>query len=154
MAKFIYRMQSILDIKLKMEDQAKQAFAAAKIKLDEEQEKLDILFMRKAGYEERGRQLRMQKLDFLEISANRTAIERMEEFIVLQQQRVEHAAQRLERAQDALREVRTERKAQEILKENAFEEFKRELNRAESKEIDELTSYTYGKAGRSAAGQG
>ena len=32
MAKFVYRMQSILDVKLKMEEQAKQAFAAAKIK--------------------------------------------------------------------------------------------------------------------------
>ena len=29
MAKFIYRMQNILDIKLKMEDQAKASFAEA-----------------------------------------------------------------------------------------------------------------------------
>ena len=33
----------------------------------------------------------------------------------------------------------------EKLKENSFEEFKREVNSAESKEVDELVSYTYGE---------
>ena len=38
-----------------------------------------------------------------------------------------------------------ERKTQEKLKENAFEDFKKELNAAESKEIDELVSYRFGR---------
>ncbi len=145
MAKFVYRMQSILDVKLKMEEQAKQAFAAAKIKVDEEQDKLEQLQTRKTGYEQRARELLLQKLDFLEIEANHNAIDRMDEFIALQRQHVKRAEELLEEAQEALTQVRMERKAQEILKEKAFEEFKQELNRAESKEIDELTSYTHGR---------
>lgn len=145
MAKFVYRMQSILDVKLKMEEQAKQAFAAAKIKVDEEQAKLEQLQTRKTGYEQRARELLLQKLDFLEIEANHNAIDRMDEFIALQRQHVKRAEELLEEAQEALAQVRMERKAQEILKEKAFEEFKQELNRAESKEIDELTSYTHGR---------
>lgn len=145
MAKFVYRMQSILDVKLKMEEQAKQAFAAAKIKVDEEQAKLEQLQTRKTGYEQRARELLLQKLDFLEIEANHNAIDRMDEFIALQRQHVKQAEELLEEAQEALAQVRMERKAQEILKEKAFEEFKQELNRAESKEIDELTSYTHGR---------
>ena len=145
MAKFVYRMQSILDVKLKMEEQAKQAFAAAKIKVDEEQDKLEQLQTRKTGYEQRARELLLQKLDFLEIEANHNAIDRMDEFIALQRQHVKQAEELLEEAQEALAQVRMERKAQEILKEKAFEEFKQELNRAESKEIDELTSYTHGR---------
>lgn len=145
MAKFVYRMQSILDVKLKMEEQAKQAFAAAKIKVDEEQAKLEQLQTRKTGYEQRARELLLQKLDFLEIEANHNAIDRMDEFIALQRQHVKQAEEQLEEAQEALAQVRMERKAQEILKEKAFEEFKQELNRAESKEIDELTSYTHGR---------
>ncbi len=145
MAKFVYRMQSILDVKLKMEEQAKQAFAAAKIKVDEEQDKLEQLQTRKTGYEQRARELLLQKLDFLEIEANHNAIDRMDEFIALQRQHVKRAEELLEEAQEALAQVRMERKAQEILKEKAFEEFKQELNRAESKEIDELTSYTHGR---------
>lgn len=150
MAKFVYRMQSILDIKLKLEEQARQVFAAAKIKVDEEQEKLDQLQKRKEGYECKARELRLQKLDFLEIESNRIAIERMEEFIVLQRQRVERAEEQLDEARKALDQVRMERKAQEILKEKAFEEFKQELNRAENKEIDELTSYRFGRQAVSA----
>lgn len=145
MAKFVYRMQSILNVKLKMEEQAKQAFAAAKIKVDEEQAKLEQLQTRKTGYEQRARELLLQKLDFLEIEANHNAIDRMDEFIALQRQHVKRAEEQLEEAQEALAQVRMERKAQEVLKEKAFEEFKQELNRAESKEIDELTSYTHGR---------
>ena len=123
MAKFVYRMQSILDVKLKMEEQARQAFATAKTKLDEEQAKLEQLQKRKAGYEQRAKELLLQKLDFLEIEANHNAIDRMDEFISLQRQHVERAQEQVE----------------------DFEEFKQELNPAESKEIDELTSYTHGR---------
>ena len=145
MAKFVYRMQSILDVKLKMEEQARQTFATAKTKLDEEQAKLEQLQKRKAGYEQRAKELLLRKLDFLEIEANHNAIDRMDEFISLQRQHVERAQEQVEEAREALAQVRMERKSQEILKEKAFEEFKQELNRAESKEIDELTSYTHGR---------
>ena len=51
MARFRYRMQSILEVKAKLETQAKQEFAAAKAALDAEEEKLRQLEERKAGYE-------------------------------------------------------------------------------------------------------
>ena len=56
MARFRYRMQSILDIKLKMETQAKQNFDNARNALDEELQRLETLKKRKAEYEERGRE--------------------------------------------------------------------------------------------------
>ena len=40
MAKFTYRMQNILDIKIKLENQAKIAYATASRQLADEQEKL------------------------------------------------------------------------------------------------------------------
>ena len=43
MAKFIYRMQNILNLKLKLEEQQKMEFAAARKRLDEEEEKLELL---------------------------------------------------------------------------------------------------------------
>ena len=42
MTKFTFRLESILSIKMKLEEQAKMEFGAAKMKLNEEQEKLDI----------------------------------------------------------------------------------------------------------------
>ncbi len=145
MAKFRYRMQSILDIKLKMETQAKQEFAQAKLALDKEEETMERLKDRKREYEEEARALLNGKLDVLEIAANKEAIIRMEEYIADQYLRVEKAKQLLEAARMRLTEVMQERKVHETLKEKAFEEFLMEEKQAESKEIDQLTSYTYGQ---------
>ena len=91
MAKFRYRMQSILDIKLKMETMAKQDFASAKNALDEEEEKLLALKKRKEEYEIRQRQLLSGKLDFMEIAEGEQAILRMDEFIHEQKKAVARA---------------------------------------------------------------
>lgn len=145
MGRFRYRMQSILDIKIKMETQAKQQFAAAKKALDEEVEKLEVLYQRKAAYEEEGRGLLAGTLNVLEITTNKEAILRMEEYIVLQRQIIERAKRRVEDAREALKEVMQEREIQEKLREKAFENFLMEEKASESKEIDQLVSYTYGK---------
>ena len=52
MAKFKYRMQSILNVKMKLEVQAKQEFASAQAALNREEEKLNRLAARKKDYEE------------------------------------------------------------------------------------------------------
>lgn len=145
MAVFRYRMQSILNIKLKMETQAKQEFAQAKLVLDREEEKLQELYEQKSFYEKRAASLLSGKLDLLEIAANKEAILKIEEYIAEQKKRVDKAKQLLENAREKLREVMQERKVQEALKEKAFEEFLMEEKRQESKEIDQLTSYTYGQ---------
>ncbi|MBD5546568.1 MAG: flagellar export protein FliJ [Lachnospiraceae bacterium] len=145
MARFIYRMQSILDIKTKMEDQAKMEFASARMHLDEEEEKLQILMDRKAAYEDKGRELRKDSLKVMEIMENREAITRMEEFIAFQNGQVRLAEERLEDARYKLQVARQESKTQEKLREKAFDEFMREENAKEAKEVDELTSYTHGR---------
>lgn len=138
-------MQSILDIKLKMETQAKQEFAQAKIALDREEETMERLKKRKYDYEEEAKELLRGKLNVLDIAANKEAILRMEEYIADQHWRVEKAKKLLEAARERLTEVMQERKVHETLKEKAFEEFLAEEKRQESKEIDQLTSYTYGQ---------
>lgn len=145
MAKFIYRMQSILDIKGKLEEQAKMDFAAARIRLDEEEEKLAFLKNRKTEYEDQGRKLQKDSLKVMEIIKNRDAIGTMKEFIAAQQGAVLKAEKQLEAARSKLQTAMQESKTQEKLKEKAFEEFVREENAREAKEIDELVSYTYGQ---------
>lgn len=148
MSKFIYRMQNILNLKYKLEDQAKMEFAEARRRLTEEEEKLDLLFGRKAQYEEEGRRMREDTLDVLDILGNRNAILQMEEFIELQKLEVAKAEEELERKRQKLQEVMQERKIHEKLREKAFEAFMKEENAKESKEIDELVSYTYGQKQR------
>lgn len=145
MAKFQYRMQSILNIKLKMEEQAKMQFAQAQAKLNEEEARLRALVVRKEQYEAELKETLQKKLDLLKIEELQNAVMRMEEFIARQQREVDKAAREVEKERKKLTEVMIERKSHEKLKENAFEQFMQELNSAEGKEIDELTSYTYGQ---------
>lgn len=145
MARFRYSLQSILDIKRKMETQAKQEFSAAKILLDEEEEKLDALCQRKADYEAEAERLLSGTLKLREIEENKNAILCMEEYITGQRIRILNAQKRLDLAREKLTEVMKERKTHETLRDKAFEEFLQEENKQESKAVDELTSYTYGQ---------
>ncbi len=149
MSKFVYRMQNILNLKYKLEEQAKMEFAAARRRLTEEEEKLELFYRRKDSYEEEGRRLREDTLEVLDILDNRNAILQMEEFIELQKIEVARAEDALEVERQKLQEVMQERKVQEKLREKAFEAFMKEENAKESKEIDELVSYTYGQRRRS-----
>ena len=145
MAKFRYRMQSILEIKKKLEEQAKNEFAAARAVLNEEEEKLEQLKKRKEAYEDEGRALRENTLNIMDIIENKEALLRMDEFIADQQLNVKRAQDRMEGARLALQTAMQESKTQEKLREKAFEQFVKEENKRESKEIDEIVSYTYGR---------
>lgn len=143
MAKFRYRMQNILEIKEKMEEQEKVAYGIAKAKLLEEQEKLQQLFVRQAGYEARLKELNCGVLNLTEIQTCKRAIDFMKSMIRDQMIAVHTAQRNLEMARKRLNEVMKERKTHENLKEKAFEAFKEELLAEESKMTDELVSYTY-----------
>ena len=145
MARFRYRMQSILDITNKMEEQARMDYAAARMRLTEEEEKRDRLYDRKHFYEEESRGNLQGTLKVRKIIESKEAILRMDEFIVDQEVEVQKAEERLEKRRIRLTELRIERKTHEKLREKAFEAFKAEENVKEGKEIDELTSYTYGQ---------
>ena len=134
MAVFRYKMQGILDIKEKLENKAKQDFAEANMRLDAEKQKMDELQAKRFFYMQEGVKLRMEIIDLSNIRENKISVIKMDEY-----------AKAVEKARAALQEVMQERKAHEKLKESAFEEFLKEEQATESKEIDQLTSYTYGQ---------
>lgn len=143
MAKFNYKLQSVLDVKQKLENQEKIAFGLAAAKLQEEQEKLQQLMIQKAGYDKQARKLVEGNINLLEINACRRAVETMKTRIRAQMFEVHKAEKQLEIVRQRLNEVMIERKTYEKLREKKFEEFKQELLYEEKKEVDELVSYTY-----------
>lgn len=145
MAKFIYRMQNILEIKYKLEDQAKTAYAVARAKLNEEELILQKLEERKENYQENLRVLMLEELHIMDIKTCENAVETMKYKIKVQILAVRQAEQELENARIALNEAMIERKTHEKLRENAFEEFKKEVDAEERKEVDELVSFKYNK---------
>ena len=143
MAKFVYRMQNILNIKNKLETQAKNAYVAARNRLNEEEERLNGLFQQKKSYEDAYRRQLAGVINVRDITMCKNAIELSKNMIKRQLVEVKVAGKNLEAAQIRLNEVMKERKIQEKLKEKAFEEFLQELNDQEKKEIDELVSFRF-----------
>jgi len=143
-AKFKYRMQNILDLKEKMESQEKIAYGNANMRVLEEQEKLQQLLIRRAGYERQLKELSQGSIDIHKIKRCKESIDAMKSMIRDQMLELRKAEQALEAARARLDAVIKDRKTHENLKEKAFEVFKQELNAEESKAVDELVSFTYG----------
>lgn len=143
MTKFIYQMENILNIKYKMEDQAKTAYGAARMKLSEEEDKLFRLKLKIVKYQDKIRILMQSRLKLLDIRMCEEAIEVTKHHIKQQQLAVKKAEQQLETARVRLNAAMLERKTHEKLKEKAFENFCMEFEAEERKEIDELVSFKY-----------
>ena len=146
MARFRYRMQNILSIKEKLETQAKNEYAAANLRLMEEEEKLEQLKERALWLEDEGRRLvQADSLSIRDIEDNKLSVELNKEAIAEQKKAIRRAEEFLETKRLAMVELMRDRKTHEILKERAFQEFLQEEKAQESKQIDQLTSYSYGQ---------
>ncbi|MBR5336918.1 MAG: flagellar export protein FliJ [Lachnospiraceae bacterium] len=143
MARFVYRMQNILDIKYKLEAQARSDYAVAAAKLAEEEEKLAALYLRKRQYEQKKKELLEDRLNVMDLNLNKKAIDTMKSLIRDQSLQVHIAQRNLEEERKKLSEIMKDRKTHEKLKEHKFEEFKEELKAEESKEIDQLVSFKH-----------
>jgi len=144
MARFRYRMQNILELKEKLEEQEKNNFAARRAALTEEEEKLDALLSKRERIVEEGKALRLTTIDTIKIRENQRAKEFVEEEVKQQRIKLRIAEKNLDAARARMQEAMQERKIHEKMREKAFERFVEEQNAEEVKEIDQLTSYVYG----------
>lgn len=74
MAKFIYRMENILNLQRKLENEAKIQLTIANNRLRTEEEKLEIIFENIIEYENQIRELSGKKLSVLELKRLNDAI--------------------------------------------------------------------------------
>lgn len=146
MAKFIYKMQSLLNIKEKLEEQAKTAYGLAKAVLNEEEAKLAQMVAKKNRYIEEKRIGMSAAIRVNELTQLEHAIKSMEYRIAEQVLVVKQAEKNVMLAQAKLENAMKERKIQEKLKEKALEQFKMELEAAEQQEINELVTFRFGRA--------
>ena len=150
MARFRYRMQSILDLKLKTEGQAKTEFGLARRALIEEEEKLAALYARRENVLEESRRMREEEaLPVRDIMETDRFIERLDDMITEQKLAIIRAEDVVEEKRRLLEIEMQERKMQERLREKAFEQFLRDERIAEYKEIDERSSFVYGNSAQS-----
>ena len=138
MAKFKYRMQNILDIKTKLETQAQNEYGSANRKYLEEQAALQELMIRRVEYEKSLKELVEGMLDIKSINNARNDVNNIKTLVRRQMMEVHKAEIVLEKARNELNEKMKERKTHEKLKEHALDEFKADLQMAETKEYNTL----------------
>lgn len=143
MAKFFYSMQNILDIKLKLEETAKQEYSEARMRLSAEEEKLALLEERRDSYYREYQEALQGNLDFLKIEECRYSLDIMGDMIIKQNDVIKQRSKELELVRQKLNQVMQERKMHEKLKEKQFDTFKYEINAQENKETDEVAGYQF-----------
>ena len=143
MAKFIFKMESILSVKEKLEEQAKAEYSIEIMKLRQEEEKLEELENRKNAYQTRLYEAVMDTLNISEIKILDDSVENIKYNIKLQLIVIANQQKNVDRAREKLDNAMKERKTYEKLKEKAFEEFKEQINAEEQKEINELVSFKF-----------
>lgn len=143
MAKFRYKLQSILNIKLRLEEQRKIAYAIVQHELNEAEQRLAQIIKQQVDYQEALKHLMNKKLDVLEMKKCSNAIKTLENLKETQLEVIEEIKIRLERVRAELNKAMIERKTHEKLRENAFQEFLVEVEDEEKKANDELVTYKY-----------
>ena len=145
MAKFVFRLQSVLTLKSRLEEQQRNAFATARRRVDEEEEKLNNLYGRLSFYEDEGRRMLTEdSLHVRDIIDNEHAINTVKDYIEDQKLAVQKAEELLEIERLKLVDAMKERRTYERLREKAYDDYLEEEKRAEGIVNDEHNSYVYG----------
>ena len=143
MPRFEFRLGRYLSVKEQIEDQKEIEYATALRQVEEEKARLTELEQAKVQTVEDLRKSVSKRILPIEIRRYNNIIERLKHLIAVQIERLETAKLYAEDKRLELVEAMKERKAIEIVKENAYEEFVREEDRAARRITDELTSYKY-----------
>ncbi|MBQ3796263.1 MAG: flagellar FliJ family protein [Butyrivibrio sp.] len=144
MARFVYRMQNVLNIKQKTEGQIKMEFASAQSELNRQLDILDEYIRRKENYLIEAEELRKaESLQLQDILDNQYATAQMDVMIASQSRVVKKQEDVVEKIRIRLSRAIQERKMQETLRDRAYAEYIEEEKQAEFKEVDQRTSFTY-----------
>ncbi len=142
---FKFKLQTLLDVKEKMEEQKKIELGKANQKLLKEQEKLNSFVQSKIEAIEQQRNLAFAKINVVMYSNYGNYISKLEKSIEEQRKKVKIEEKNVEKAKENLIEVIKERKSYEKLREKKLDEFKREALSKEQKSADEIVTYKHSK---------
>lgn len=143
MTKFTYRLDGVLEIKIKLEKQAKMEFATAKARLNSEEDRLEEYTATLTETEDTLKRMMLDVLDIRKIRSQHAAVDFAAERVENQKLAVKRAAKQVDLAAAKLNTIMQERKSMEKLRKREFDEYMKDYNAELSKEVDELVSYKY-----------
>lgn len=145
MAKFIFKLQSFLSVKEKIEEQKKNDYGKALNQLEQEKHKKQELLTTQSSTISQLKQKINEGTKPSEIKQYNHFIAYVENEIIKQQEVIIKAQKLVEKKREELVNAMKDRKMLEILKENEYIEYIKEEKKAEQKFIDELVSFKYNK---------
>lgn len=150
---FRFQFQSILDLKLRLEDLKKAKLGEVTEILNSEMEKLDILITEKKNQFKLMKEKRDIGFTPKELISYNNYMERLKKSISIQEKVVEKARENVEKARIELVNAAKERKMFETLKEKKMEEYWEEYYRKEQITLDEIASYRHGAGSEKVNGE-
>ena len=145
MARFVYKLQNVLNLKERLEEQQKIAFAEAESKRDEEMFKLQSYRKKREDIMESLKEASLGNLSVTELRHLNNDVKTTEMLIENQEKAAWKAEEEVERQRTLLADAVKERKIHEKLREKAFENFLKEEEAKEKTSIDELVSARYAR---------
>jgi len=140
---FNFKFQSILDLKIRLEDQKKSKYGEANEELKRQQDKLNVLLDEKTYQCDLMREKGKKGVTPKELIVYNNYMERLKRSIEIQNVVVERAKKAVEQARLELVEAAKQRKMFETLKEKQLEEYWEDYYKKEQAALDELVSYKY-----------
>lgn len=141
MAKFNFRLQTLLNVKKQLEEIVKNELGAAIRELEKQKAVLNEIRLAIASQENEYRKEGVRKIRLSKLKQRLEYIKSMYEKENIQQQRVNEAIRNVDKIRARLIEIMKERKLLEKLREKELLEFKKEQDRIERVRIDELAGY-------------
>lgn len=139
MGSFTFRLQKVLDYRTKIEDQKKQEFMKARLDYTKQEEKLNSLKMELQDCIKKG----WLFSDVFHYQVMNNYITFMNEKIDKQYKVTKSSKKIMDEKKSEYTESRINRKVIDKLKENAFDEYKKDSDSIEQKQNDEFALYGY-----------
>ena len=143
MPKFKFRLQSYYDVKIKLEDKAKQDYGLALVLLDRERKERVRLEGERQSQLVQFRESLSGGIKPSELQSINNYIEALKKSISSANERVKKARDLAEKCRDDLSEAMKQRKMIEKLHDDAKFRFIKESNKIEQRAIDEVVSYKF-----------
>ncbi len=142
---FKFKLQTLLDVKEKIEEQKKVELGKANQKLDIEKNKLETFIQNKQNAIIQQRKMASNMVNVKLYTEYGHYIKKLDISIEQQRKQVQIEEKNVEKAKENLIAIIKERKAYEKLREKKLEEFRRDLLSKEQKSADEIVTYKHSK---------
>ena len=140
---FNFKFQSILDLKIRLEDQKKSKYGEANEELKRQKDKLNVLLDEREHQYNLMRDKGKKGVTPKELIIYNNYMERLKKSIEIQNIVVDKAKKAVEQARLELVEAAKQRKMFETLKKKQLEEYWEAYYKKEQAQLDEIVSYKY-----------